>query len=127
MSFNFPKFEEATADMRARGYSVVSPAELDDSKTYAWCVASPDGQHIGQTPNGDTWGDCLARDIKIVIDQVDGVAVLPGWNNSIGARGETFFAYLCAKPIVYWPSLQAVPALNLMQAWMGELREREES
>jgi hypothetical protein len=126
-SFNYPKFEEATADLRARGYSVVSPAELDDETTYEWCLASPDGQHLDEIPSEDTWGDCLVRDIKIVIDKVDGVAVLPGWHKSTGARGETFFAYLCQKPIVYWPDLQAVPAVNLMSAWLGELRLREES
>jgi hypothetical protein len=33
--FNFPAFDEAAADLRMRGYTVVSPAELDRPDTRA--------------------------------------------------------------------------------------------
>jgi hypothetical protein len=93
--FNFPAFIAAAADLRARGYEIVSPAELDaENGIDKQAMASVDGDASKLT---QTWGDLLARDVKLVADQVDGVIVLPGWESSRGARLETFVGILSKK------------------------------
>lgn len=117
--FNFPAFDAASADLRERGYDVVSPAELDDEDTRAAALASPDGAPGTGSSNGETWGDYLARDLKLVADVVDGIAVLPGWDKSSGARTETFMAHVCRKPITIYPTLHPTDRFLLAKAWLG--------
>lgn len=118
--FNFPAFDAAAADLRAKGYTVVSPAELDNEETRAMALASPDGAPGSGSSNGETWGDFLARDLKLIADIVDGVAVLPGWEKSSGARTETFMAFVAKKPIVYYPSMEPVEPRDLASAWLRD-------
>lgn len=91
--FNFPTFDAAAADLRSRGYDIVSPAELDDPKTRELSLASPDGKPEEKL-NGQTWADFLARDVKLIGDQVTGIILLPGWWKSRGARLESFVGLL---------------------------------
>lgn len=71
---NFPAFRRAAALLRARGIEVVSPHELDllddpanlEEQTTKWF---------------------MMRDLPAMLD-CDGIALLPGWENSTGARIE---------------------------------------
>jgi len=90
--FNFPAFYAATDDLRARGWDIVSPAELDDEQTKADAMASANGN---PQDTKRTWGYFLARDVNIVSDQVDGIVFLPDWVRSRGAKLEAFVALLC--------------------------------
>lgn len=97
--FNFPLFERVAAELRAAGYEIVSPAELDSPAVRAAALASPDGVlHEGKVA-GETWGEILARDVRVIADEAGGVIVLPGWHKSRGARLEVFVALLCSKPV----------------------------
>lgn len=94
--FNFPAFDTAATRLRDLGHEIVSPAELDDDETRAEALDSLDGRPTQRDKvNGQTWGDFLARDVKIVADQVQGVVFLPGWEKSRGARLEAFVGVLC--------------------------------
>lgn len=118
--FNFPVFDAAAADLRERGFEVVSPAELDDPETRAAALASPDGAPGSGMASDETWGDFLARDVKLIADGgVEAIVVLPGWEGSRGARLETFIANaLCGAPVYhYGRALQVVPAFELVDAW----------
>lgn len=85
---NFPAFDEAAETLRGLGYEVVSPAELDDAVDRE--LALLDKQAV------KTWGDFLARDVKIIADtEVHGVVLLPGWLTSKGARLEAMVGLLC--------------------------------
>lgn len=96
--YNIPAFDTAAWALRQQGWDIVSPAELDHPEIRAACLASPDGGVIGQTNGiGGTWGDFLARDVKIVADQVDAIVLLPGWEDSKGANLEAFVGTLCKK------------------------------
>jgi nucleoside 2-deoxyribosyltransferase len=97
--FNFPLFDSVAASLRQHGWEVISPAELDDPSTREAALASPDGAPGSGTANGETYGDFLARDIKLVIDEADGVACLPGWQDSTGACIEAFTARRQGKPL----------------------------
>jgi hypothetical protein len=67
---NRPAFHVASASLRARGFEVISPAELDEAE---------------ETPLD--WEGYLRRDIRKLVD-ADTLALLPGWEKSRGARLE---------------------------------------
>lgn len=95
--FNIPRFDEAAEALRARGYEVVSPAELDYPAIRAACLASADGASTPETHGGGTWADFLARDVKLIADKIGGIMLLKGWQGSRGARLEAFVGLLCGK------------------------------
>ena len=105
-SFNFPAFEAAAAKLRDMGYLIVSPAELDNPADYAAAMASPDGK---PTDANGTWGDYLARDVKIVADEVSGIIFLPGWEKSRGARLEAYTGILCGHQFAFYDNGDVTP------------------
>lgn len=71
---NFPAFHAEAARLRALGYEVVNPAELN---------ADP----------GADWLQCMRTDIKHLVD-CDAIAMLEGWQSSRGARLEYTIALI---------------------------------
>lgn len=107
--YNFPAFEAATAELRAQKFEVISPAEKDkerDPEAYERARNSPDGKWKPSDTGGLTWAQVLSKDIIIVADEVDGLAMLPGWEKSSGARLEAFVGLLRKKRFaIYSPVL----------------------
>lgn len=66
---NVPAFNVAARRLRAKGYEVVNPAELDAGEP---CT---------------TWVECLRRDLKWLVT-CDAIATLPKWKRSKGANLE---------------------------------------
>lgn len=148
--FNFPLFDAVSAALRADGYTIISPAETDHEQTRAAAIASLTGDvaDLAALEGAETWGDCLARDVKMLADgvdvdaeesdadfrarmgravkawgkanpaddsgvvppmpplvrkvtrttiKIDGLALLPGWEKSRGARLEAFVGLLTGK------------------------------
>lgn len=96
--FNFPAFREAAEHLREQGIEVISPAELDGPGIAAAAEVSADGAlPDGTKICGQTYGDMLGRDVKIVIDEVSGLILLPGWEKSRGARIECFVGLQTGK------------------------------
>ena len=108
---NFPAFDAAAAVLRAQGIDVVSPAELDDPETKARALANE--------PQTQTWGEFLARDVKIVADQVDGIAVLHNWERSKGAKLEVIVALLAGKDIYQYHTGAGLSPLS--REWVKEV------
>lgn len=96
--YNYPLFDRAAEWLRDQGYDVASPAEMDDPETRAAALASPDGNAKGWNQT-ETWGDFLSRDVKLIADELNGMFLLPGWENSRGARLEAFVAINLEYPI----------------------------
>jgi hypothetical protein len=90
--FNFPRFLEVAGILRNLGYEILNPAEMDSPEVTAKAMASKDG---APDPDGPTWGDFLARDVKRVADESRGVIMLDNWEQSKGARLECFVAMQC--------------------------------
>ncbi|WP_322069945.1 DUF4406 domain-containing protein [Paraburkholderia bannensis] len=64
---NFPAFHAEAARLRALGFEIVNPAELNADPTAEWL-------------------DCMRVDIAAMMtEKCDGVALLPGWEHSRGA------------------------------------------
>lgn len=71
-ALNFPAFHAAAAKLRADGYEVVNPAEINSD------------------PNAG-WNACMRQDIAQLVT-CDEIALLPGWERSRGATIEARLA-----------------------------------
>lgn len=109
--FNYPLFYSAAEKLRANGYDVKSPAEMDTPAMQAAAMASPDGNLASlEKTTGETWGDVLAKDVKLISDHITGgIIVLPNWFKSRGARLEVMVAKLKQLPVYeYNPDLPSI-------------------
>ena len=119
-NFNFPYFDRIAAKLRAIGYDVISPAELDDADFRGRVMAE------GITGNEKillgAWGDCLARDIKLIADGgIEGIVLLHNWQKSRGARLEAFVGLLCGRQFgLYQPSVLG-SVMPVTDHWVMEL------
>jgi len=97
--YNFPAFEAAAKHLRELGYDIVSPHELDSKEIREEALRSETGL-IGESGKigGETAGEILARDVRILIDDLNGIIFLPGWERSTGARLEAFVGLLHNYP-----------------------------
>lgn len=64
--FNYPAFNAAAAMLRAEGHEVFNPAEVTETDRRA----------------------ALKADLTWICDHAEGIALLPGWERSSGARAE---------------------------------------
>lgn len=78
---NFPAFKAAAEDLRAQGWQVTSPHELDEQE----------GFDPSNGVTAEQYAHFLARDIQTLSRGIDTLFLLPGWEDSPGARAE--FAY----------------------------------
>lgn len=87
--FNIPAFDAAAAELRRRGFDVVSPAEVDGPISREVLLRSESGSH-DDLPQDESWSYYLSRDFRILADEgIELIVHLPGWEESRGARLET--------------------------------------
>lgn len=122
--FNFPAFDEAAVTLRERDYDVVLPADMDSEEIRAIAFASRDGNLSAfEGMAKKTWGDLLAADVKLIADDgIQGIVCLEGWEQSRGARLETYVASLCGVPIAIY---QPEGALNFMHCQATVVRPND--
>lgn len=83
---NFPAFNAEAARLRALGYEVVNPVDIN-----------PDP--------GKGWKDCLRADLVAML-ACDTLALLPGWQNSQGAQLELHVAHRVGMEIALSSEMQ---------------------
>jgi hypothetical protein len=88
--YNFPAFEDATLALQARGYEVLSPAEHDISNGF--------DPRRPMEEQGFDLREALKWDLNAVLSS-DMIVVLPGWENSKGARAEAAVAMAAGIPL----------------------------
>lgn len=89
--FNYPAFHVEAARLRALGYHVENPAEIN--------------------PHGGEWLECMRRDIARLVT-CDAVALLPGWGRSRGAlieRGLAISLGIKARPCAEYQARTPAP------------------
>ena len=88
---NYPAFHAAAAQLRAAGYTVLSPAEITDH---------PSGFTIdnGQPFTVEDRHAAMRKDIEHVL-AADVVVILPGWEHSRGSLLEVEVAIAIGTPI----------------------------
>ena len=89
--FNYPAFNAAATELRAKGHDVLNPADIENDND------------AGQP---QAWDWYMRRAIAMVA-RADGLAMLPGWENSKGARLEHSIGRalkLDIHPVWWWTS-----------------------
>jgi hypothetical protein len=84
--YNFPAFDAAAADLRSHGIEVVSPAELDRAAGFD-PVNLPDDWDWSTLPEDFALRHAAERDLSAIL-KCDAIHLLPGWQESKGARAE---------------------------------------
>src|ERR1700677_3240339 len=75
--FNYPLFDIVTLDLRRTKNQVVSPTELDSRDMQGRARASLTGNFADFADLGESWGDILARDVKLIEHEIGHFALLP--------------------------------------------------
>jgi hypothetical protein len=96
--FNFPDFDYAAKTLRLKGHTVFNPAE-HDREVYGDTFHSETGDEKELT-NGFNLAAAFARDVDVILNQVDAVVFLPGWEASAGARCEMAIAKLVGRQLL---------------------------
>lgn len=89
---NFPAFHAAAARLRAQGFDVVNPAELN-----------PDP--------GAEWHACMRADIKALCD-CDAIYMLPDWERSKGAHLELHIAHRLGMEVMFAAPVAVLEVLH---------------
>lgn len=88
--WNFDRFERGASALRSAGFEVISPAEIDLAEGF-----DPDAPaHLFTREHLIA---ALKRDAELVLSS-DGVAMLPNWSTSKGARAEWALAEAAGIP-----------------------------
>lgn len=114
--YNYPAFRAAADKLRAMGYEVVSPVELDEKDGYDFSAED----EAGGWEKPSEYAQFLSRDMKVIVERhVEAIVVLPGWEKSGGARTEVAFGQALKLPILAYPTLEAISSAAKDQ---GEVR-----
>ena len=93
--FNFPAFAAAAAELRSWGWTVLSPAERDLAEGFDPTLNSLEGFDLEAA---------MEADFRM-IDEADGIVLLPGWAASEGANREFVYAMRMGKKVHYYEYL----------------------
>jgi hypothetical protein len=88
--FNFPAFDAAAKALRAGGWTVLSPAERDREHGF---------DETRNTLDGFDLEAAMTHDLGWIVNDADGIVLLPGWEESTGAKIERLVAETCGKQV----------------------------
>ena len=106
--WNFPAFFDAEHQLLELGYSVLNPAH-NDGKNVEEAMASAGSPEKPNYP----WSYYMKRDLPHVMS-ADMVCLLPGWQNSKGARLEVHVAQALGLPLMILQNEQLVPRVQVL-------------
>jgi len=99
--YNFPAFDAAADHLRGLGFGVISPAEID--RAYGSTETIPPSSITPIMAR-----EFIRRDVAVVCAQAAGLALLPNWRGSRGAKVEVALAEYLGIPAMnvgMWRSL----------------------
>lgn len=102
--FNFPAFNAAAKKLRDEGWTVFNPAEKDSEKEVQNDSSFATGNPQELMSNGWNFREAYLWDITKIIEG-DAIYMLPGWEQSPGARGEHTVATVMQK---YYPEYKII-------------------
>lgn len=88
--FNFPAFHAAAAQLREDGHEVFNPAEKDNERhgTDISKGNAAGDETLATAQHGFNLREALGDDLRWICAEADAIALLPGWQNSKGAKAE---------------------------------------
>lgn len=102
--FNFPAFNTKTAELRAQGHEVFNPAERDIERHGGVDISKGNTkgclEHAVKN-HGFNLREALRDDLTYICTTADAICLLPGWENSKGARAEHATAVALGLKIIY--------------------------
>ena len=105
--FNYPAFDAEAKRLRDLGHEVFNPAEHDIA-SHGADISNPTGSEAQAVEEyGFDRRAALKAGLAWICDNADAIVLLPGWENSTGAKAERALAY----------------ALNLRVYTPGEMRD----
>jgi hypothetical protein len=102
--FNFSAFESAALLLRSDGHTVFNPAERDIVRHNGVDISKGNAtgsQEQAVKEHGFSLRDALADDTWWICQEADAIAMLPGWENSKGARAEHALAVALGHKVMY--------------------------
>ena len=93
--WNFDAFDQAEDEWRGAGHTPISPAAMDR-------LVGNDPDAVQSMTEGSfmrLFRRAIMRDLRIIADECDAVAVLPGWELSKGAQVEVALAVALGLPV----------------------------
>lgn len=103
--FNFPAFMRAAANLRADGHTVFNPAERDNDR-HGVDISKGNEAGCEETAakvHGFNLREALGEDLAYICAEADAIAMLPGWENSKGAKAEKATAEALGLQVIYLP------------------------
>ncbi len=94
--YNFPAFFKAAMELRKQGHTVVNPAEIDMALGLNPAIPVDDEDQIPFDIQ-----DILRNDFQEVL-KADAIVLLPGWEDSSGAKDERHIALRTGRKVYYW-------------------------
>jgi hypothetical protein len=88
--FNFPAFHAASDKLRAEGHFVFSPAEKDNER-HGTDISKGNAngcEEAAAKEHGFNLREALGVDLGWICAEAEAIALLPGWENSKGAKAE---------------------------------------
>lgn len=89
-NFNRPAFDEAAANLRKAGFTVFVPGEHEEYD---------EAERASRTISKKKREFYMSRDLIWILEMADAVVVLPGWENSEGAKLEVAVAQQVGVPV----------------------------
>ena len=114
---NAPAFVAGCQGLRAAGWTVLSPEELSRDLLARGELAGF-GSPVGSPEHAACYARCMEIDVAAVLRAVDGVAVLPGWQQSKGARFEVLMARMMGRTIYDALSRDRLDPQPDVQTWV---------
>ena len=97
--FGFPAFDAAKKHLLEIGYNVISPADLDRECGFDPFALDPQPIDWNILPPTFSVEEAFDRDVE-AIKKSDYVCLLPGWENSVGAKAEYSIALWLGKKLI---------------------------
>lgn len=107
--YNFPAFDKAAAQLREAGHTVFNPAENDRENGFDAVVLELEGHEAAE--HGFSLRETLKQDLSWICDHAEGLALLPGWEDSKGANAEVALATALKIPSLEFDSWRYVELL----------------
>lgn len=121
--FNFPAFDYAEAKLSANGFTVFSPAARDRSAYGAEIEDNPTGDETKVANPNCTINDCMAADTEWICREAEAIALLPGWEQSKGAKAEHALAQALGLTVIVLGKAYVAPAREEIKAPVEPIAE----